>query len=187
MKSFLLPLFLITSGVALAQSNSTPPEGFVAGHIVTTANVKLDGYIRDNMRKKGEVVLLSADGKKKSYTAAEVTRVLLGEAVFTSIGDEFFRILVIGEKMTLLQKASSVTGKLMYNGAEAVVNNGTEGAIDDYFIATGNNRVLVTRRNFKDQVTQLCVSCTAVTEGINSKQYNYSTLPELVTAFNACR
>ncbi len=186
-RSLILAFFLFSTATAAAQSTSTAPDGFIAGHLITNDNTKLEGYLKDNMRKKGEVVLLTPDGKKKNYTAATVNTVVLGDAAFTSIAGEFFKVIIGGNNMRLLQKASSTAGQVSYNGAEPVVSNGSEGAIGDYFFAINGTNTWVSKKNFTEKALTHCATCPSVVTGVNNKQYTYANLTEMVTAYNNCR
>jgi hypothetical protein len=147
----ILQLFAIT---LLLQANayaqpapSTAPDGQANGQITLADNTVVSGSIKDNIRKKGEVILVT-DGKKTRYKAGEVSRVQIGNTNFITSNYTFYEVVYKGKTMELLRKASEPQG-LQYNGADAAVIS-SEGDIDDLFVRKNGGLVLLTKKNIKD-------------------------------------
>jgi hypothetical protein len=147
----LFALALLLQANAYAQPGpSTNPgsEGQANGVITLTNNSTVSGPIKDNMRKKGEVIL-QADGKKTRYKAGEVTSVQIGNTHYITSNYTFYEVVYKGKTLELLRKASEPQG-LQYNGSEAAVVS-SEGDIDDLFVRkNGGTLTLLTKKNSKD-------------------------------------
>jgi hypothetical protein len=147
----LFAIALLLQATAYAQPvPSTGPggDGQASGQITLTDNTVLSGSIKDNMRKKGEVILLT-DGKKTRYKAGEVSSVQIGNTHFITSNYTFYEVVYEGKTLQLLRKASEPQG-LQYNGADAAVVS-SEGDIDDLFVKkNGGTLTLLTKKNSKD-------------------------------------
>jgi hypothetical protein len=165
------------------------PEGYETGTIVKADGTKLQGSIKNNMRKKGEVQLLTASGEKQTFSADAVRSVIIGAVQFVAIGYEFFEVLATGSAMNLYRKASSAEGKLRYVGTEPVLISASEGRVGDYCVTTtaSPQPTAISRKNFEETLLGLCASCATVTTGIRQKTLVYDQLKELVNQFNTCK
>jgi hypothetical protein len=147
----LFALALLLQATAYAQpSPTTGPnaDGFANGQITLANNSTVSGPIKDNMKKKGEVIL-QADGKKTRYKAGEVTSVQIGNTHYITSNYTFYEVVYKGKTLELLRKASEPQG-VQYNGADAAIVT-SEGNIDDLFVKkNGGALTLLTKKNSKD-------------------------------------
>lgn len=154
----LCTLALLLHANAYAQpspSTSPGPDGFTNGQITLTDNSTVSGPVKDNMRKKGEVIL-QADGKKTRYKAGEVSAIQIGNTNFITSNYTFYEVVYKGKTIELLRKASEPQG-LQYNGADAAIIS-SEGNIDDLFVKKSDGSlVLLTKKNSKDVLPNCAV------------------------------
>jgi hypothetical protein len=140
-------MFLVTGISAQQSANPTSADGFVSGQVVLPDASTLNGSIKENFRKKGEIILL-ADGKKTKYKAGDVGSVRIGSSNYITNNYTFYEVMHSGNTMSLLRKASEPS--VQYNGTDAVVVT-SEGNIDDLFVKKNNEGLkLVTKKNYKD-------------------------------------
>jgi hypothetical protein len=107
---------------------------------------------------------------------------------FITMGYEFFEVITEGAAMNLYRKASSAAGQIRYNGSEPVAIAGSDGAVGDYCITLPGEAQpkLISRKNFEQQISALCASCSQVVNGVKEKKLGYEQLKELVNQYNNC-
>lgn len=134
---------------AAAQPSAAPgnADGFTNGEIILADASTIAGSIKENFRKKGELVFL-ADGKKTKYNAGEINGAKIGNSHYITHNYSFYEVIHAGKQLTLLRKASEPG--LQYNGTEAAVVS-SEGKIDDLFVKKSDGSVkLLTKKNYKE-------------------------------------
>ena len=191
MKQFLTSLLLLT--VTLSTSSTTfaqAPSGFKTGYIIAADGIRKEGFIKESFKSKASIVFQSADGKKTTYTGSDINEAGVDGVVYITYLSDFFKVINNGAKVSLYQKVSDASGKVIYNGTEVVgVNTGTEGSINDHFIKTNgtNNLVLITKKNFEQVVLAHCTDCPALVESIKSDKVNYEEIEKAVQLYNDCK
>lgn len=162
MMAFAVALCLIAT-TAMAQ----PAAEETNGQVTLPDNSTQSGMIKDNIRKKGEFVLTS-DGKKTKFKAADISSVKLGNAEYISRNNTFYEVIWEGSTLCLLRKASEASG-VQYNGSEAVMIS-SEGKIDDYFLKknASSSFELITKKNVQDVLKKLCATCTATVSSFDA-------------------
>lgn len=179
-------VFVLTTLQSRAQTN--PPEGFQTGTITIAGGTPLQGFVKDNIRSKAEVLFLSADGKKKKYTASEVLAVTADSVKYIVQEGVFYKVVREGARLHLLKKASSVSGKIEYNGSEPVAYTRGEGGYDDYFIQpAGGKPQLVRKKDFDRVLTAAVAGCPTVLEAIQKKELGFGELEQVIDKYNACQ
>jgi hypothetical protein len=174
MKIRIHQLALILLMLSFGRVQAQAPEGTVPGSIKTVNGTIQNGYIKENIRKKGNIAFYENAGtKKKVYDATELESCSIDTVQYKCISGDFFRIICTG-KMDFLQKASNASGKLSYNGTEPIISSGTPGKAGDYFIYTGQQLVQVDKifhsGNRKQAAEQLC-GCSRKSE-IHRQRYS---------------
>lgn len=159
------------------------PAGFVKGSVTTGDGSVSEGYIKDNIKKSASVVFIDAKGAKKTYNGSQLNAVKVDGTPYICIGGDFFKPLSTG-KMNFLQKASNASGSLTYNGTEAVVNNGTEGKIGDYFVYAGNKLKLLNKKTLEAFINTDLAVCAPAVEKAKSVNGDIARLQEAVDIFN---
>ena len=191
MKQFLTSLLLLT--VTLSTSSTTfaqAPSGFKTGYIIAADGIRKEGFIKESFKSKASIVFQSADGKKTTYTGSDINEAGVDGVVYITYLSDFFKVINNGAKVSLYQKVSDASGKVIYNGTEVVgVNTGTEGFINDHFIKTNgtNNLVLITKKNFEQVVLAHCTDCPALVESVKSDKVNYEEIEKAVQLYNDCK
>ena len=173
-------------------SSQTPrgvsiPGDFSPGTIVMPDNTLQEGHIKNNMKKSGEIVFLSADGRKIKYTASQVSGVSVDNTSYITTNNAFYKVVSDGAKIRLLRKASNSSG-IQYNGSEPVVADVGEGSYNDYFIQTVETKKLqlVRKKDFEKIFTNACADCTTLTEDIRTNKLGFEEIEQAVALYNTC-
>jgi hypothetical protein len=167
-----------------ANAQTEAPKGFKKGSIVLADGTKQEGFIKDNIRKNASVVF-SANDTKKDYQGSDLNSVEIEGVKYISLKGDFFKLISEGE-LNFLQKASDASGKLTYNGSEAIVNAGTEGKINDYFIYNSKTNDLkwVSKKNITEVAEASFAGSTAAID--KAKAVNeVAELKEAVDIYNS--
>lgn len=182
--SFLLPVaLLLTASVNAQQPMPANNKDGLNGKLVLHDNSVITGVVKDNIRKKGEVVLLR-DGKKTKYAASEVASVQIGEAQFITGNGTFYEVIWEGKTLSLVRKASEPSG-LQYNGTEPMVIS-SEGNIGDFLVKkTGEPTLyLLTKKNQQEVLGKLCGTCAA---GIDETKFDAESVRKIVERCDQCK
>lgn len=184
---FLLLLFCTKILIAQTSAMKKIPEGFSAGSIVTTDNKFLGGYVKNNMRKKGEIIFLTTDDKKTKYTALQVLAVTIDSTNYVVANNCFYKIISTGPKINLLRKASTSSG-IQYNGAEPIPVNSGEGAYDDYYIQTTGTQKLqwIPKKEFQKIFISVCSDCAMLSRDLKASKIAFGEIVQAVVLYNAC-
>ena len=178
----LCSLFLLN-----AHAQTEAPKGFKKGTITLTDGKQLSGFVKDNMRSNASVVFISETGTdKKTYHGSDVNSTTIEGTKFICVSGDFFKVLCEGE-LNFLQKQSDASGKLTYNGNEAVISNGTDGKLNDYFIYNNKDRQLklVSKKNVDDVTASCFAGHTAAIEKAKSVNGDLSQIKEAVEIYNS--
>lgn len=184
--SSLLLLTVIFSSKTFAQ----PPAGFKTGYIITADGSRKEGFIKENFKSKATIIFQSADGKKTTYTGTDINETGIDGTVYTSYLSDFFKVISNGTKVSLYQKVSDASGKVIYNGSEVVgINPGTEGSVNDHFIKipSSNNLMLITKKNFEEVVLAHCTDCPTLVESVKTNKVSYEEIEKAVQLYNNCK
>ena len=183
----IISIALLFLGIFSGNAQNTPPKGFVTGTLQLADGSTKSGFIKESFRKNASLVIQDAKtGKKENFTAAELAGASIDQNQFTCIEGDFFKIIAEGQ-IRFLQKASDASGKIMYNGTEAIINKGTPGKPDDYFIYNSSKAELklVTAKTFDSIIEEtFAVSNSLLAKAKNCKS-DISQLKEAVVLLNA--
>jgi hypothetical protein len=146
---------LLNTGISYAQPGPTSnPSEKKEPSITLVDNTTITGELTDNIRKKGEVILV-INGKKTRYKAGDVNFVQTTNTRYVTSNYIFYEVVYSGKNFTLLRKASEPNG-LQYNGTDAVVVS-SEGNIDDLFLKKENGTPqLITSKNLGTLLGSAC-------------------------------
>ncbi len=186
MKKILICLLLFTSLSTAFLHAQDIPTGFMKGSIVLRDNKTLSGYLKDNMRSAGTLVLIEpGTGNKVDYTAADLLSAVLDSIHYVSLRGDFFRVLSDGE-LCYLQKASDGSNKPIYNGGEAIFVKGTDGRINDYFFydRTQQQLTLLTRKNRAAIIAGAFPGCPAAIVKAGEAGNDLTRLGQAVDIYN---
>jgi len=156
----ILSLAAILFSFVNANAQTNVPAGYVKGSLVLANGSTVTGFVKENIRKSASVSFIeSTGGKKKTYDGSQLSGVEINGMKYTCVGGDFFK-KICENKMALLQKASDASGKLVYNGSDAVVSSGTEGKPGDYFTLDGAKKLtLVSAASINEVVSANFPSC----------------------------
>lgn len=190
MKQLQLAAILLLSGFFLnAQTSvSNPiPEGFTTGTVITPNNSTLEGYVKNNLKKNGEVIFISSDGKKTKYNASQVSGLTIENNKYIVANNAFYKVVTDGAKIKLLRKASS-SSAIQYNGSEPIAVNTGEGGYDDYFIqlVATKKLQLVRKKDFSKVFASVCADCATLTDDLKANKIGFAEIEQAVSAYNSC-
>ena len=187
MKKMILVLVMTTSAFLATNAQTTSTE-FQKGTVLTAANEKLEGTIKDQTKNKGSIAFVSAGGQKKVYTPAEIAGYWLNGSNYISYASDFYKVLISGGKAALYQRVTDNSGKMLYNGAEVISVTTAEGKSGDYYlqIASGDKWIRVTQKNFEAIISSSFADCAAVLSDMKSKQIDFSQIVKAVEKYNSC-
>lgn len=185
---------LLLASIALlfhsSASYAQAPAGFKAGYIVGADGVRIDGFIKESFKSKASLVFQSGDGKKTNYSGNEINEVGIEGVKYSSLLSDFFKVISSGNKVTLYQKVSDASGKVIYSGSDVVgINPGTEGSIGDHFIKIkgADKWILVNKKNFDAVVSTNFSTCSSLLESLKTKAISYQEIEKTVQAYNDCQ
>jgi len=179
-------LFALLAGFSISSANAqtTIPSEFVKGSITLADGSVVSGYVKDNIRKSASVVYVDNAGtNKKTYEGSQINAVTIGTTDFVCISGDFFKTLSTG-KMIFLQKASNTSGKVSYNGTEAVFSNGTEGKAGDYFVYANQTLKLLNKKSLESFINTDLAVCAPAVEKAKAINGNIAKLQEAVEIYN---
>jgi hypothetical protein len=182
-------LFIITFiSATLGCAAQTVPADFIAGSVYTSTYEKLDGFIKENLKKDGSIAFINAQGQKKAYNVGSLQSFTINNITYLSYLNDFYKTIVTGSRLSLYQKVTDNNGKLINNGTESVVATTTDGRIGDYYLQSkkDSDLTLITKKNFQESVMQVCADCTVVVDNVKTKQVDYSQLVKVVEQYNNC-
>jgi hypothetical protein len=182
----ILPVLVLSSILLQANAQSEIPKGFKKGTIVLADNSSLSGYIKDNIRSNASIVLVNETGAdKKSYNGSDLISAEIEGTKYLCINGDFFKIISQGE-LNFLQKSSDASGKVSYNGNEAVFSNGTEGKPNDYFIYNTKNKELklVSKKNLDEVVAKTFAGNAAAIDKAKTTNGDVAQLKDAVEIYN---
>jgi hypothetical protein len=187
MKKMIFSLVVMAMAVSFVASAQNATD-FQKGTLITAANEKLEGNIRDLSKNKGTVVFESA-GKKKTYTPAELSGFVLNGSSYISYAGDFYKLIVPAGKAALYQRVSDNSGKMMYNGAEVVLVSTAEGKSGDFYIQSVSDAKwsFVSQKNFEAVTLSVFADCAAVSAEIKTKQLDFAQLAKAVEHYNGCK
>ena len=182
----LLSLFLLlkTTLVNAQPAAEKDPEGYVSGQVLLPNNSIVTGNVKDNIRKKGEVTIMS-DGKKLKYKAGDIMGVRIGSSNYVISNYTFYEIIFEGSSITLLRKANEPSG-IQYNGTEPVAIAGSEGNVDDYFIKKTNETALqlLSKKNIKEILEKFCSTCSSA---IDATKFDIENIKKAIIECDKCK
>jgi hypothetical protein len=159
------------------------------GSVITAANEVLEGTIKDQLQKKGNILFTNASGNKKLYSPAELSEFSINGIRYVSYANDFYKVVTTGSKAILYIRVTDNSGKLLYNGAEMVNVSTAEGKSGDYYLQLKNNDQLnwLSKKNFNDVIMNVCADCSVVISNIKSGQFDYTQLTKLIEQYNNCQ
>lgn len=158
------------------------------GTIITSANEIVEGVIKDQMQKKGNILFTGPGGSKKLYSPSDISGFTVNGIKYVSFANDFYKEVSTGSKASLYLRVTDNSGKTIYNGAEPVVLATAEGKAGDYYLQVKSDSKfnLVSKKNFTEVMSSLCADCVSVQTDIKSGQLNYTQITKLVEQYNNC-
>jgi hypothetical protein len=154
--------------------------------IVLADGSSITGLVKDNIRKNASVAFATDAGeKKKNYHGSDLNAAEIDGSKFICISGDFFKVLCEGD-LSFLQKSSDASGKVTYNGNQAVISNGTDGKLNDYFIYNnkGKQLTLVSKKNVDEVVASSFTDCKAAIDKAKTINGDLSQLKAAVEVYN---
>jgi hypothetical protein len=188
MNTFLSMAFSLTLGLAVVktQAQTEIPKGFKKGAIVLSDNSVQTGFVKDNMSKDASVWFIpAAGGVKKNYSGSDLLSAEIEGQTYSCINGDFFKVICKGE-LCFLQKQSDASGKVSYNGSNAVFSSGTEGRPGDYFFYTAATKSLqlISKKNIDELAASNFKGNDAAIDKAKAAGTNLEELKEAVNIYN---
>ena len=168
-----------------ADAQTDIPKGFSNGAITLGDGTRQPGLIKDNIRKDASVAFITTGDKKINYDGTDLLSAEIDGTKYICIKGDFFKVLCEGE-LSFLQKSSDASGKVTYNGTEAILSSGTDGKRNDYFIYNTNARQLklVSKKNVEEIAATSFADCTAAIEKAKTINGDLSQFRGAVEEYN---
>jgi hypothetical protein len=139
-------------------------QDFQKGFIITAANEKKEGLIRQSL-PSGTITFLSEPGNRKTFTPADIQGFSSNGINYISYLNDFYKEIFSG-KTNLYQKVTDNGNRLLYNGPDVVGFWTTAaGAKGDFYIRqnTETELTLITKKNFQKMFVMLFENVTVKT------------------------
>jgi len=170
--------------ILLLSLKAQAPEGFVTGTLKMADGSVHSGYIKDNLKKDASVIFTTNNGiSKKKYNGSTLNAVTINGVEYRCIMGDFFKVICAG-KICFLQKKSNASGKLSYNGSEAIFASGTEGKMGDYFTYSNNQLFHITSKTLDVFINGQLSTCAAAVEKAKAINGDIGLLSESVIIYN---
>lgn len=182
----ILTVCIVSLILSHANAQTEAPKGYKKGSIVLADGSPLSGFIKDNIRNSASVVFIrGSDGKKKNYDGTDLNAAEIEGIKFICIKGDFFKIITEGE-LSFLQKSSDASGKVTYNGSDAIISAGTEGKPNDYFIYNQLDKKLklVSKKNLAEVIESSFAGNTAAIDQAKTVNGDLSQLKTAVELYN---
>lgn len=159
------------------------------GSVITASNEALEGTIKDQLQKKGNILFTSTSGNKKLYSPSDLSEFSMNGTRYVSYANDFYKVVTAGNKAILYIRVTDNSGKLLYNGAEMVTTSTAEGKSGDYYLQLKSDSKLnwVPKRNFNNIMIGLSKDCSSVVASIQSGQLDYTQIVKVVEQYNSCQ
>jgi hypothetical protein len=180
-----LALGVLSLGIMNANGQTDIPKGFSNGTITLADGTKQSGFVKDYIRKDASVTFVTTGSKKINYDGTDLLAADIAGTKYLCIKGDFFKVLCEGD-LSFLQKSSDASGKVTYNGTEAIFLNGTDGKKDDYFVYNSNDKQLklVSKKNVGDIAAKSFADCTAAMEKAKTINGDLSQFKGAVEEYN---
>lgn len=168
----------------LAQSNTVAE--FQNGSIFGFNGEKTAGTIKFVLKQRGAIIFSNASGSKKQLTPNEIQGFEVHNEQYTNYAGDFYKVIVAGPKLNLLQKVTDNSGKIFYNGNQAISNASTVGKIGDLYLQPIGGEAFwhVTDQNYSTVAELAFAKYSKVLAEVKEKQVTYAQLAETVTKAN---
>ncbi|MEN9571304.1 MAG: hypothetical protein RL172_2535 [Bacteroidota bacterium] len=153
------------------------------GSITLTDGTVITGEIKNSIRKNAAVSLVDNTGKKKIFSGNDITAATINNVNYLCIKGDFFKTICTG-KLCFLQKESDASGKPIYNGAEAVFANGTEGKIGDFYLYSNQTLKHLNKKTANQIIEAELAGCTAAVDKARQLNGDMAALAEAITIYN---
>ena len=187
-KTIIISLTLSLIAVfGLAQTNQV--ADFQNGSIIGFNGEKTTGTIKLLFKPRGGIIFSNSSGSKKLLSPNEIQGFEVNSELYTNYAGDFYKVIVSGTKLNLLQRVTDNSGKIFYNGAQAISNTSTEGKVGDFYLQPIGVDAFwhVTEKNYTIIAESAFASCALVLAEVKAKQSTYAQLAVTVTKANACK
>ncbi|MBL7729154.1 MAG: hypothetical protein JNM68_15775 [Dinghuibacter sp.] len=180
-------LFFLTTLFSLpSMGQNTTPEGFTSGSVTLANGTVLNGFVKEQFRKKASICFIpEAGAKKKTYDGWELASAKINTQEYLCVKGDFFTVLASGE-LYFLQKNSGAPGKITYNGTEPVLMGTTEGKPGDYFIYNSKTLAinLVDKATYETVVNTTMGNYQPAVDKANETREDVARLKSAVELYN---
>jgi hypothetical protein len=183
MKKIAMMALLLICGTSKFVHGQTPKD-YTDGSITLITGTTLNGSIKENFAKKGNLVFIDKEtNKTKTFNGTSLKSVSIGSELFQVIKSDFFKIITKG-KIELLEKVSKTSNEIIYSGNTPIGIEGTEGKKGDLFVFTNNTLKLVTKNNFQTILKNEVESCADAVSQLAA--VDFTQITSVIATYNSC-
>ena len=159
------------------------------GPIIGFNGEKTSGTIKVLFKPRGGIMFSNSSGSKKLLSPNDIQGFEINNELYTNYAGDFYKVVVAGTKLNLLQKVTDNSGKIFYNGAQAISNTSAEGKIGDFYLQPIGVDAFwhVTEKNYAAIAESAFASCSFILAEVKAKQSTNAQLAATVIKANACK
>ncbi|MBR2647301.1 MAG: hypothetical protein IKD55_00530 [Sediminibacterium sp.] len=162
---------------------------FQQGTVTSYGNETSTGVIKPLFKQRGVIIFQNSNAQKKQLSPNEISAFTVGAEQFSAYTNDFYKIIVKGEKASLLERVTDNSGKIYYNGAVPVNTPSLDGKIGDFYVLKNgsSNPVLVSGAAFQKNAATLFSDCASLGSALTVKTVDEAALKNLVNQYNNCK
>lgn len=170
-------------------TQSNQATGFQNGSIIGINGEKTAGTIKLMFKQRGGIFFRNTSGAKEQFSPNEIQSFEVNAEQYTTYSGDFYKVIISGKKINLLQKVTDNSGQIFYNGSQAISNISTEGKTGDLYLQSigGGSFWHVTEQNYLIVAEMAFESCSDILAEVKAKQSKYSELASTVAKANNCK
>ncbi len=189
MKKLTFSLFFAAAFSFAGFAQTVATTEFSAGSIDRLNNEKTTGTIKLMFKARGVIIFVNTAGKKEQLSPNDLAGFQVNNDTYTSYASDFYKIQTKGAKMNLLQRVTDNSGKIFYNGSQAVNSSSLSGKVGDIYLqkASSDEFLLVSAANFEQLAGTVFADCPSISAEIKNKQIGFAQLSAAVERYNTCK
>jgi hypothetical protein len=188
MKQLKQTLLVFTIAVGLFAKAQTGND-FQQGTVTNYANETSVGSIKPMFKQRGVIIFQNANQQKRQLSPIEISAFTVGNENYNAYTNDYYKVIIKGEKASLLERVTDNGGKIYYNGTIPVNTPSLEGKIGDLYLlkAGAGEPVLVSGAAFSKNAASLWGDCSAIAGTLALKTIDAAALKNLVAQYNSCK
>lgn len=160
---------------------------FQQGTVTSYGNETSTGAIKPLFKQRGVIIFQNSNAQKKQLSPNEISAFTVGTEQFSAYTNDFYKLVIKGEKASLLERVTDNSGKIYYNGAVPVNTPSLEGKIGDYYVLKNGTTepVLISGPAFKRNAKAVFGDCSTIAGALTVETVDLTTLKNLLDQYNS--